>query len=297
MSQQKQITHPDDRVSSINDDIQRLSHAVERVGGTFTQESVKEIYAGATSMLGALNGKIANMIASAKNVFATFFKSEEAFLAKKNPFEYKLFQTGDYMELREKRIVVPRGLNVTYLEHLKTLFAAEEFVKGLLSETLIPLKRYLAELLTDPTALGSQRVSVTLDKLTTVNVDKAKNLLAKDFSRDRAERRPYYTLVSRQKDWAEILKQYNELVFRLESIKRADVMREVDEIIEILEVLGKRIHEEPDVYAASGVTAKTLASFIFNVANQVEFYSYFCYNIEALGASIDNAYDTHKTTQ
>lgn len=202
---------------------------------------------------------------------------------------YELSKKGDYMSLRRYPVMVPKGLNTTYLKHLGTLSVAQDAIDGLIQETLAPFEKHLAVLLTNPETLQSQRESKIVDKVITHDIESVRALIAKDFSRDGAERRPYGSLIGRQSEWVPIARDYNNLVERLARISRKEVLALVELISEHLNKLLQRMESDPETYAATGVTIAELAKVSFVMAQEVEFYATHSYMMEQLQVSIEAA--------
>jgi hypothetical protein len=202
---------------------------------------------------------------------------------------YQLSKKSNYMLLRRTPVMVPKGLATTYLKHLSTLNKAQDAVDGLIQETLEPFEKHLAVLLTDPSTLQSQRESKIVDKVVTHDIESIRDLIAKDFSRDGAERRPYGDLITRQAEWPKIASEYNDLVERLARVPRKTVLDLVKTISEHLDKLLQRMESDPETYAASGVSISELAKVSFVMAQEVEFYATHTFMIEQLQASIEAA--------
>lgn len=247
----------------------------------------------------SVRGSIRNL-GEKLNAFSSSFKqfitqsfvedSPQFGLLNENAFR-GLSKTDNYMRLRNKKVVVPKGLNVSYLEHLKTLHKSQKHVDGLFDNVLIPIEKFLGTLLNNPDNLKGQREAGIVDAVVARDVEAVQKEVAKDFSRDQAEQRPYGSLVGRQSDWTKIAGSFNDLSESLQVISREEVLKYVTAIGELLEVLIERLEEDPEVYATNGVGISNMAKVAYAVAGEVEYYALHAYMVEGLQVSIENAVD------
>jgi hypothetical protein len=234
-----------------------------------------------------ISNTLSKALFSAKSFFTSFFETKDVFLHQRR-FESYLGKA-KHVAAMDKLVIVPRGLKTTLIEHLRHQAMFQQALQPILEQILIPLERFLSTLLHAPESLSSLHQDKRLGGFKTIDVSKLKTAFASDFSRDNAERRPYGEIIDRSSDWVEVYKLYNELILQMNAIPRDVVQKKLDAIIPLLTLLAQRLEEEPDVYKPSGVTAKTMGDFLFNLAQLIEFYSIFSFNLEAIGASIDDA--------
>lgn len=201
----------------------------------------------------------------------------------------KLSKADNYMRLRNKRVIVPKGLNVTYLDHLKTLHKSQKHVDGLFEDVLIPIDKFLGALLHNPDNLKGQREAGIVQEVIDRDVESVQKEVAKDFSRDQAEQRLYGELIGRQSDWIKISGSFNDLSEALAVITREEVLKYVTGIGELLETLIERLEEDPEAYASNGVGISNMAKVAYAVAGEVEYYALHSYMVEGLQVSIENA--------
>jgi hypothetical protein len=209
-------------------------------------------------------------------------------LLNENAFR-KLSKADNYMRLRNKKVVVPKGLHVTYLEHLKSLHVSQKHIDGLFDDVLIPIEKFLGALLHNPDNLKGQREAGIVQDVIDRDVESVQKEVAKDFSRDQAEQRLYGELIGRQSDWMKISSSFNDLSESLAVITREEVLKYVTNIGELLETLIGRLEEDPEVYASNGVGISNMAKVAYAVASEVEYYALHSYMVEGLQVSIENA--------
>lgn len=199
----------------------------------------------------------------------------------------ELAKKGDYMVLRRRNVMVPKGLQVSYLKHLETLNRNQDAIDYLITETLRPFERHLGTLLSNPDTLKSQRESKIIDKVVIHDIAALRTEMAKDFNKDSAERRPYGAVIGRQSDWPKITLEFNDLIERAARVSRKEVLSLVELISEHLDKLIQRMETDPETYEATGLKISELAKVSFVMAEEVEFYATQAFMIEQLQASIE----------
>jgi F0F1-type ATP synthase delta subunit len=201
----------------------------------------------------------------------------------------ELAKKGDYMTLRRRNVIVPKGLQVSYLKHLESLNRNQDAIDTLITEILSPFEKHLGTLLSNPETLKSQRESKIIDKVVVHDVAGLRSEMAKDFNKDSAERRPYGTVIGRQSDWPKITLEFNDLVERMARISRKEVLSYVELISEHLEKLIQRMETDPETYESNGLKVSELAKISFVMAEEVEFYATQAFMVEQLQVSIEAA--------
>lgn len=201
----------------------------------------------------------------------------------------KLAKNDQYMTLRRRKVIVPPGLKVTYLEHLKTLHASQDNVDRMIPEILSPTEKFLGALLARPDTLKSRREPEVIQQAIDHDVDALKDRLSKDFDPARHEVANYGDLVGRQSDWPKIAESFNELSDRLGRVDRIEVLKYVTTISEHLERLIEHLNDDSQAYAENGISISNLAKVSYAVATEVEFYATHAYMVELLQTSIENA--------
>jgi hypothetical protein len=200
-----------------------------------------------------------------------------------------LAKNDQYMNLRRRKVIVPPGLKVSYLDHLKTLHESQANVDRLIPEILAPTEKFLGTLLARPDTLKSRREPEVVQNALDHDVDALKSKLAKDFDKGRHETVNYGDLIGRQSDWPKIAESFNNLSDRLGHIDRVEVLHYVTTISEHLERLIEHLSDDSQAYVENGITISNLAKVSYAVANEVEFYATHAYMVELLQTSIENA--------
>lgn len=201
----------------------------------------------------------------------------------------KLAKNDQYMTLRRRKVIVPPGLKVSYLDHLKTLHTSQANVDALIPEILMPTEKFLGALLARPDTLKSHREPEIIQQAVNHDVDALKATLAKDFDKGRHETVNYGDLVGRQSDWPKIAESFNDLSDRMGRIDRVQILGHVTTISEYLERLIEHLSDDSQAYAENGISVSNLAKVSYAVATEVEYYATHAYMVELLQTSIENA--------
>lgn len=208
---------------------------------------------------------------------------------------YRTVKDVKHMSVRGRKVIQPKGLDVSYLTYIRALGSVQELTDQLIPETLKPFEAFLGGLLTIPDEARSQIESVKLDSIRLHNVELAKSTYQKNFSKHQAEKRPYGDLVERTVDWLAILNNYNALATRVTSVDRNEVHSYIELIIDHTAKLSANMEGDADAYKVSGITASTLGKFIHSVAEEVELLSLQNYNLITLEESIKAALEIAKS--
>lgn len=203
----------------------------------------------------------------------------------------KILKNIDYLTVRKMRVIVPKGLNTTFLKHLETLHLSQDLVDKLFGETLNPCNLLLARLLSDPDSLRSQRESKAFNAIVLHDFEPVRKRLVSEFSKDGAERRLYGEVIERQTDWSLVISTYNELVTRFSRINLDDVLKSVRQISDQMDRLIENMETDPNVYAASGLTISSLAKLAHSIATEVEHFAMHGFMIEQMGTAIQSTLD------
>lgn len=273
------------RVKAIKDK-ERVVHTVLRPKGDYTQQGLLE-------SMQAIGGKLTSMFAKAKTALTAFLETGSDDVMSLSTREYSNLTKGNYVALMEKRVVIPKGLNKTYLQYLTVLQGLSAYITPLYSDVLIPAEKFLASLLNDPDELSSSRPNGKLANVKTIDVTRAKKEWAACFDNSGRERAPFGDVVKSLAEWPKIVSEFNDIKdVKLKAFTKEQVGDKVTDIVELINMLTANMEEQPDAYKTSGVTAKSLSEFTYQVAVHVEFYAMYLFALEQLRASIEYAKQT-----
>lgn len=236
----------------------------------------------------------------------SFFKSVSTFIGEKldglktreTQLSRSLFkaakESDEYMKLRNKKVPVPAGLSVTYLEHLNTLEANQHYADTLMDDVLSPTEKYLGRLLDSPDRMKSQMEDTIIIKLANRSIGDAKARADKDFSKDKAESRKYGEVIKRQGDWDTLYSKLNDLEKRISKNDPIDTVDMVTTISEYLDLMIERMEEDPQVYSASGITISSLAKLTYILATHVEFVSVHTFMVKEFKTAVESTAESIK---
>lgn len=240
--------------------------------------------------MAAVGGKLGALFAKTKTALTSFLELGSDDIITLHPRDYSSLSKGNYVALTERRVIIPKGLKVSYSEYLSVLHGITAYITPLYNGVLLPSEKFLASLLNDPTELSSNRPNAKLRDIKTYDIAPAKKMWAGCFDTTGRERAPFGELIKNLNEWPKIVGSFNEINdVKLSSFTKEQVSSKVNDIVELISMLGERMEEQPDVYKASGVTAKSLSEFTHRVALHVEFYAMFLFAMEQLRASIEYA--------
>lgn len=200
----------------------------------------------------------------------------------------------DFTAVMYEKVLVPQGLNDTFLNYMGTLSKGQDFIDTLLPNSLVPTDKFLANLLSDVSEFKSQRNNPILEMIAKRDIESLSNDMSKHFSKEAREFWQYGKVVDRQSDWPVVITEFNKLSDRYNSIRRDDVFKMIEQIGDSLDALIERIQEDPETYRPSGVTLKNLSIAMYALASEVEYYAIHGAKMEVLRTSLNAVADMLK---
>lgn len=200
-----------------------------------------------------------------------------------------------YADLRGIQVAGPKGVKGTYLDYLKALEPSVAAAERLLPETLAPFGAWLAIQLANPAQLSSQRGQFAPSSKANKLEDIKGQVAAETNAGANQAEYLYGRVVKRNADWDEVLKGTNALVTRYLNTDRRKVLSHVQDIVQNLNTLIERIQANPDEYAMSGISAKTLAEHCYQIGLAVEYYSVTGYLVQAWSTGVQDTVDSLTT--
>jgi hypothetical protein len=186
-------------------------------------------------------------------------------------------------------VIGPKGLKATYTDYIGVVDDAVTHSEVLLDKVLTPFANWVTLLLATPENLKSiQNFPVTpadsRKKLENIRIGLEKCI----DPRSNQQNHLYSKLVTRNKDWIEIIERTNDLSSRFMSTGRKQIVQKVSDITEALDKLLNRIEEDPDTYELSGVTVSSLAEQCYTVGKEIEHYSATGYLVQELNVAVQD---------
>jgi hypothetical protein len=201
----------------------------------------------------------------------------------------KKIATARYTDLTMLRVYVPAGLTIPYLDYLESLTSAEETILKIPADVLNPFSFYLAQLLTNPGELSSQRPVSNVKGFHVPDVDALNKKIMKGVNgADKTSERPYGQMVKRNADWGQIEKMLEDLNHHMVAEDRKGVVAKVEEITSLVDTLIARIQNKEEGYDVSGQTVGALAKVCYEVAQVLESYSVYVYQLRLTTVAIED---------
>lgn len=234
--------------------------------------------------------RLREFISGVNNFISNIFGAEEEGVDFLNKGAVKNLQKIDYLKLRNKKVLVPKNFNDTYIGYIGSLeTVAQDVVVRVPDKALNPLRRGISRFLNDPDTLSSNRYSEHLEQILTFDLKDYREKIAQHFFSDESEYRAYSILVENQNQWSEIENRFNDLITQTYQYSRDDMLKTVDEIATMVDKLLDRIENQPEDYEISPEKLKEIQTYLFKTAEAVEFVSGFRYMLHELRMSFSYA--------
>lgn len=193
-----------------------------------------------------------------------------------------------YTGLRKRTVYAPKRLStkatmVELIDVVKECLEAQEDIE---KNVLNPWRGYVAGLLTNPAELGQLN---NLDKVKFTDLEKLHKKLDKVIDGDLDQpTREFGAIYRNYKEWGQTCDRYNKLLETFSHSRLSRIAKEVKELQKLTNQLVDRIEEEPEVYAASPATLKTLAEGAYLMGLELEFYAMMTDQLNAINGALDN---------
>lgn len=186
----------------------------------------------------------------------------------------------NYVSMTQVTVYVPAGMNVQYSKYLEALEQGQDVADRIMDDTLKPMLKWLAIMLTSPSAMANVRglpSGVVLHDL-----KKAKESVNACYSKHGSDTQMSFGDVFRRNaDLTESAVRLNHINERLAKIDRKDMIETVNEIVGAMDKLLIRMQQNPDEYKMSGVTMKSMTELSMNLGYEIEFFAAHSYMVQA----------------
>lgn len=220
-------------------------------------------------------GKLTKIVSKAE----TFFKDQDIdFLTDKegyittppNVINITVAKKYDYSELRERNVVIPLGLKVTYKEYGELLLESAKVCKNIKENVISPYLRWLAIHISDPSKITSARGTGIRD-FKPNDVEAYYEAFGKMFKKGSSDDTGAFgNYFRRNQELSEVGVINNQISELLTSVERNSVLNSINELTYLLEKIYD-VFLEMDEDEISGAAAITLAKLTYTVAKEVEF--------------------------
>ena len=238
---------------------------------------------------------IPNIIGEFKGFVSSFSpnKPSIALTGKQKDFLKEIGKT-PYFNLVPLYVYVPEGMNVSYKSYCDALKSAVQYAEALPTE-LGNYKGFLSRLLSNDDDLKS--TDYAKFKYDTLNSELDASIAdtGKCFRKnDHTTEVKYGQVVQNNGEWQAIFQDVNSLNTRIESIKKSELLKEVEAINKLLDMLQGKIkrHEIDNI---SGEMLGKIGDYTYIVARYLEYYSVTYYRLmgltECLNQTVDKVHE------
>lgn len=184
-----------------------------------------------------------------------------------------------YTTLQSNMVYVPPGLSVPYLELAKALADSVSVATAVYDDVLAPFSKWISAMLSNPEKLSSI-TAANISGLKLHNLEHSVKELAACFNAPQNQTEisfgKAFKRVSDVDTAADIL---NKVVIKANHRDYSDIREAVGFITKQIDMLIRRIGEDPETYKLSGSVTAALADITHTMAIHCEFYSGFQYQL------------------
>lgn len=239
----------------------------------------------------AIKELLPNFVNSVTSFYNSFVSQEQNLVLKNidNSIIKKNIKDVNYASVRKMMVMGPKGLKTTYLNYIEEVEYALIHTENLMDKVLNPFANWILLLLATPENLKSvQNYPITPVTSRKKLEDIRKGLLNVIDSNSNQQKFLYGKLVTRNKDWLEIIERTNTISSRFLATNRSSVKQKVSDISEALEKLIIRMEEDPETYKLSGVTVSSIAEQCYTVGKEIEHYAATGFIVQELITSVQD---------
>lgn len=200
----------------------------------------------------------------------------------------KELSESSYTALRKRTVYTPKRLakGATMLSLVEVVGDCLEAQEDIEKNVLNPWRGYISGLLTHPEEL--QQLN-NLDKVKFTSLDKLHKALDKVIDGDLDQpTREFGDVYRNLKEWGQTCDKYNKLLERFSHARLERIAKEVKALQDLTNKLVERIEDDPETYAASPATLKTLAEGAYLMGLELEFYAMMTDQLNAINGALDN---------
>jgi hypothetical protein len=230
-----------------------------------------------TQLLTALPRRLPEFFSDVKNFISNIFGGNDAVPAVAVIDGGKLsaaIMKMNYVNMSQIGVFVPPGMNATWEKYLAAMEQSQAVADSLMEETLQPTLRWLAMLLTQPSALSSTRGTHNEAGIVFHDLKKIKENMARCYRNGGTETVVEYgDVFKRNAEWVSSVDRINDLNERMGRINRKALVEAVNEITGAMDKLLIRMKQDPETYNVSGVTMQAIAKISMNLGYEIEFFA------------------------
>lgn len=200
-----------------------------------------------------------------------------------------------YQQMRTRAIPVVPGLSVDYLTYTNALAQSATLCSQIEPNMLQPTINAMARLLNDPDQFRTVRPSAEFVTVDIAPLNSASKTVLKmiDHAKDTATA-PYGTVIRRNADWAEIIKNSQHVNTVFTSADHVRFMSTVERLNELVATMIQRLSNDQDAYKVSGPMLKKIIDAIYNCGLAVEFFGLTYRRVLVYNTAMDRFIEQYK---
>lgn len=195
----------------------------------------------------------------------------------------------NYGDVRNVRVMVPIGLDATYLDYMEVMRLYQEEVNRIETSTLTNFENLLGKIKNNMFDENNLSAMIRSAGVYLSDVDKLKAANSKVISRNKRSYQLYGKLVRRNNDLPMVIKEYKQLIKSHSAISRKNVSKKVNNCSKLIDNIIKELDELVLEKGNVDKDIRLLADLTLAVGVQVEIYAVHTYNLRVLGNSINDA--------
>lgn len=205
-----------------------------------------------------------------------------------------------YLDLTPLQVYVPEGLQTGYKAYCEALESAAKLAENLPTE-LANYKAFISQLMGADEQLRSTRWDEKDYELMSGILAKSIEATSLCFAKNSTEANAKYSqVVQNNKEWEAVFGSINEIVLRIEKIKRTDLLKEISAIDHLLEMFQNKIKRN-EIDNISPEMLSKISDYTYMVAQYLEYYSVTHFRIrvlaEAISQSVEKVYSIITRTE
>lgn len=186
-----------------------------------------------------------------------------------------------YPTLLTTTVYTPPGLSVPYMELVDVLASSERIASVILKDTLQPFNKWLAVQLSNPDRLVTIS-GAHIPGFTDHDIPRVIRTLGDCFKASPAQVETHFgNAFKRLADFATVAQELNRINDSAAHVTPKMMLAQITELTTNLDLLIKRMSEDPETYRTSSAVVRSLADTALIVARECEFYSVFHYQLKS----------------
>lgn len=234
---------------------------------------------------------IPNIVDEFKGIISSFSTTKPAIqLTSKQKDFLKEIAKHPYFDLTPLYVYVPEGLQTSYKTYCEALRDALKYAEAIPVE-LSNYQTFISRLLSNDDDLKSTDYVEFKYKTLNKELDASINFTSKCFKKNNHDTEVKYgQIIQNHSEWQVVFQEINLLATEIEKINRTELLKQVENITELLEMLKNKIKRKEINNISPEMLAK-IADYTYIVARYMEYYSVTYFRIKALVECLNQTVD------